>query len=72
MAVKSKTVYIASCDVCGARYGEDPDFAYHFDTPAAATAWVEGGNGWLKDGDRLICDASDRVHDQARMPGLLL
>ena len=74
MAVASKVVFIAACDIpgCGARYGGDPEFAYHFDTAAAALAWVEGGNGWLKDGDRLICPATDRAHDQARIPGLLL
>ncbi|MFJ9101373.1 hypothetical protein ACIRJM_23230 [Streptomyces sp. NPDC102405] len=74
MAVRSRLVYIAACDVprCGAVYGEDPEWAYHFDTPEAATAWVEGGNGWTRDGDRLICPAPDRAHDQARMPGLLI
>lgn len=74
MAVKSKTVYIAACDVtgCGAVYGENPEWAYHFDTPEAATAWIEGGNGWTKDGSRLICPASDHAHDRDRIPGVLL
>ncbi|MDQ0758762.1 hypothetical protein [Streptomyces canus] len=74
MAVKQKVVYIAACDIpdCGAVYGEDPEWAYHFDSPEAATAWVDDGTGWAKDGDRLICSADDRTHDQARMPGLLI
>ena len=74
MAVASKVVYIAACDVtgCGVRYGEDPEFAYHFDTAEAALAWVDDGTSWVKDGDRLICPADDQAHDQARIPGLLL
>ncbi|WP_409469124.1 hypothetical protein [Streptomyces sp. HC307] len=72
MAVKAKTVYIAVCDLCGAAYGEDEQWEYHFDTPNDALAWVEGGTGWLKDGDQLICDAPDDRHDQARIPGVLL
>jgi hypothetical protein len=74
MAVRSKVVYIAACDIPGCHevYGEDPEWAYHFDTREAALARVEGGTGWTKDGDRLICPADDRTHDQARIPGLLL
>jgi len=74
MAVTSKLVYIAACDItgCDAVYGEDPQWAAHFDTAEAALAWIEGGNGWVRDGGQLICPAADRAHDQARMPGLLL
>jgi hypothetical protein len=74
MAVRSKLVYIAACDIasCGAVYGEDPEWAYHFDTAEAALAWVDEGTGWTVDDGRLICQADDRAHDQARMPGLLL
>ncbi|MEV0556311.1 hypothetical protein AB0I27_23015 [Streptomyces sp. NPDC050597] len=74
MAVQSKLVYIAACDIpdCGTVHGEDPDWAYHFDSPEAATAWVEDGGGWTVDGGRLICPAADRAHDQARIPGLRL
>jgi hypothetical protein len=74
MAVRSKLVYIAACDIpdCEAVYGDDPEFAYHFDTAEAALAWVDDGNGWTVDGDRLICPQDDRAHDQARVPGLLL
>jgi len=74
MAVRSKLVYIAACDIpgCQAVYGEDPEWAYHFDTAEAATAWVEGGNGWTRDGEQLICPVGDRVHDQARIPQVAL
>jgi len=74
MAVRSKLVWIAACDVtgCKAVYGEDPEWAAHFDTVEAATAWVEDGTGWTSDSGQLICPAADRAHDQARMPGLLL
>lgn len=74
MAVQSKRVYIAACDVtgCSAVYGEDPEFAYHFDTEAAALAWVDEGTGWTVDSGQLTCPVDDRAHDQARIPGLLL
>ncbi len=74
MAVVQKLVFIAACDTpgCKAVYGEDPEWAYHFDTADSALAWVDDGTGWVKDGDRLICSADDRAHDQARMPGLLI
>jgi hypothetical protein len=74
MAVTSKTVWIAACDITGCRavYGEDPEWAHHFDTREAALARVEDSGTWDSVDGRLICPASDRKHDQARMPGLLL
>lgn len=74
MAIKSKTVWIAACDIggCATVWGDDPESAYYFDTSEAATAWVDEGTGWTVDGTRLICPAPDRAHDQARMPGVLL
>lgn len=72
MAVKSKVVYIAACDItdCNAVYGDDPEWAYHFDTPEAAAAWVDDGTGWSRHDGRLICSAGDSAHDEARIPGV--
>src|SRR5438128_816826 len=64
MAVHSKLVYIAACDVtgCGAVYGEDPEWAYHFDTPEAALAAVADSETWIRVDGQLICPSSDRPH----------
>jgi len=74
MAVNSKLVYVAACDVtgCKAVYGEDPDWAYHYGSREAALASVADSETWNRVDGQLICPSSDRIHDQARMPGLLL
>ena len=74
MAIKSKTVWIAACDIdgCDSVYGEEPDWAYHFGSQAAAVDSVADSESWIRVDGSLICPSSDRVHDQARMPGVLV
>jgi hypothetical protein len=74
MAVTPKLVYIAACDVTGCRavYGEDPEWAWHYGTPEAALASIVDSGTWNRVDGQIICPSSDRAHDQARMPGLLL
>ena len=74
MAVNSKLVWLAACDVadCEGVYGEDPEWAYHYGSQGAALAAVADSETWIRVDGQLICPSSDRTHDQARMPGLLL
>jgi len=70
MPFTSITFIVATCDVCGVRYGETDDhledYAPVFTCLAEAVADLNIRSAWTVAGDRLICPASDPSHDDQR------
>ncbi|HEY9354085.1 MAG TPA: hypothetical protein VIP28_12575 [Nocardioides sp.] len=61
MPVRPYTLYAASCDTCGSETEDGWG-----GSPGDAIANAADESGWTRVGDQLVCEKSDRAHDEAR------
>ncbi|MFI0901783.1 AAA family ATPase [Streptomyces sp. NPDC020983] len=67
MAIRTQTLHIALCDVCGVEFDADGENWCWDDTPALALDQVAGNPDWTRlPDDRVVCPRSGREHDTAR------
>ena len=70
MAIKTQTLHIAACDVCGTEFDATGDYRGWDDTPELALAqirYAEPDTNWvITDDKRVICPVSDTAHYLAR------
>lgn len=68
MATRQITAHVVDCDICGEPCEMD-GITLHFASAEEAARYVTEYAEWLRlDDGRLVCRASDFLHDMARIP----